>query len=184
MLLRAKQLDDLAFVEGLGASSQPKGLEVINANGAAQSGTDYESAYGDLVDVLKRMALDKVPLVAGRAWVLPEQYKWGLAKMLMPGGNSYGFKDDLEAGRLLSYPYASSTLIGTDKVYAFAPGEVLWYEQLAMFLENDNTYITAGGTTTSASGSDQTVIRLWRKWDCDLAHDNSMGLISSVTIGA
>jgi hypothetical protein len=74
--------------------------------------------------------------------------------------------------------------IVADKVYNFAPGEVLFFEQLAMLLENDNTYINAAGTTVSASGSDQTVIRLWRKIDCDLAHDNSMGLVNTVTWGA
>lgn len=186
LLTRSGQLDDLAIVEGTGSAFQPRGLEVIvpSANTEAMTATpDYADARTDLIYLAKRLAMSKVPKEAGFAYILPEQALWGL----MGYGNAVGeypFADMILAGRLLGKPFAASTLIGTDKVYGFAPGEAIFFERLGMTVERDTTYHTAAGVAVSASSSDQVVIRLWRQVDFDMQHDASVSVKTGITWGA
>lgn len=187
MLQRSQQLDELAFVEGTGANGQPRGLETIVTSGhsvAMTSNPDYDKIRGDLLALLKKLAIAKVPAAAGRAFILPEQAKWGLLGEANTAGSDYPYERELLAGRLLGHPVGLSSLIGTDKVYCFAPGEAIAFEQLAMSLENDNVYSDSSGTAKVASGADQTVIRLWRKVDYDLMHDLAVAVKTGITWGA
>lgn len=187
MLTRSVQLDELALIEGPGSASQPRGLEaiVLSANSAAMTAApDHDNARKDFLYLLKRLALNKVPASAGRAFVLPEQAKWGLFGYQNAAGSAYPFADEMLGGRLLGQPFACSALIGTDKVYGFAPGEMILFERLGMTVERDTTYHTAAGLAVSASSSDQVVIRLWRQMDCDMQHDESVAVKTGITWGA
>ncbi len=186
ILTRAAQLDELAFVEGTGGSNQPLGIEnrVVSANTYAMTASpDFENSHIDLLWLLKRLALSKVPESAGRAFILPEIRKFGLMGYMNPAGNAFPYEQELLAGRLLGKPAAIGTLISTDKVYCFAPAEAIFFEQLAITLESDNTYIDSSGVSHSASGSDQSVIRMWRKLDCAMQHNEAIAVKSAVTWG-
>lgn len=187
LLTRSQQLDELAFVEGTGSEHQPRGLEVIvlSANSAAMTASpDYEKARADLTYGLKRLALNKVPLQAGRAFIIPEQARWGLDDMMDPAGARHPFAEEMERGRLRGQPFASSALIGTDKVYCFAPGEAIFFERLGMTIERDTTYTTAAGVAVSASSADEIVIRLWRQMATDLMHAEAVAVKTGITWGA
>ena len=187
MLTRSMQLDELAIVEGTGTSYMPRGLETIVPSGSSAAMTaapDYEKARSDFIYLLKKLATNKVPREAGRAFIVPEQAKWGLYDFMNPAGTVYPFEESMESGRILGQPFATSALIGTDKVYCFAPGEAILFERLGMTVERDTTYHTAAGLAVSASSSDQVVIRLWRQMDFDLMHDLAVSAKTGITWGA
>lgn len=187
LLRRSKQIEEIAFVEGLGSVNQPRGLEVAvgAANTAAMTASpDYENAHLDLLYLLKRLALSKIDPAAGRAFIISETHKYGLMGFINPQGSAFPYAEEMQRGTLLGVPFRDSALIGTDKVYAFAPGEVLYFEQLAMLVESDNTYRDSSGTTHSASAADQVCIRMFRKLDMDLKHDEAVSVKSAVTWGA
>jgi HK97 family phage major capsid protein len=185
MLQRSMQLDELAVVEGTGAGNTPRGLEtLVTQTSAMTASPDYEKARGDGLKLLKTLATAKVPTMGGRAFVIPEQAKWGLMGFINPAGSDHPFEKELLAGRWLGQQAAFSTLIGTDKVYCVEPSEMLWLEQLDMFIENDNVYLDSSGNAKIASGSDQTVIRLFRKVDFDLAHTEAVAVKTGITWGA
>lgn len=177
MLLRSKQLDDLAMVEGTGAVNEPTGLDarVLTANTAAMTASpDYENAHIDLLYMLKKLANAKVPTAAGRAFIMSTQHRYGLAGYMNPAGNAYPYADEMARGTLMGHPFFDSTLFSTAKVRCFAPGEMLQFTQLEMLLESDSKYASL----------DQTVIRLWRKVDFALMHNDAVSIKTAVTWGA
>lgn len=189
LALKCAQLEDLAIVEGTGGSYKPRGLKswADAALAAATSDVTYENARKDLRKLLKTLATSKIPAASGRAFVGAEIMKWGLGDLANAVG-AYPLGLDLDNGHLMGVPAVFSTQLSTSGAdacfYCFAPGDAVFFEQLAMLLENDSTYVDANGATQSASAADSTVIRLWRKIDFGMQHEEAVEYLSTCTWGA
>lgn len=193
MSMTAAQLEDLAIVEGSGSEFMPKGLALwavaANNKGAATATPAYKDARTDLRKLLKQLATQKINQAAGRAFVGTEIHRWGLGDLENSAGTAYPFEEQLSQGRLMGYPAGFSTQLNStnasanNRFYCFAPGEAVLFDMLGMYFEEDNTYLAADGTTKTASGADQTVLRLWRRMDFGMQHGEAVTFIHTVPWG-
>lgn len=189
LALRAGQMEDLAIVEGTGGEYQPRGLKSYAGAALAAQTADktYENARADLRKLMKKLATNKIDPSLGRAFIISEQARWGLGDLSNAVGE-YPLGKELDGGRLLGMPVASTTQTSVSGAnhcaYAFAPGAAIIFDQLAMQVENDSTYTDANGLAKSASGADQTVLRLWRRMDFGMTHAEAVQYLSTCTWGA
>lgn len=107
--------EDLAFIRGTGVSTSPKGLRywaqsgnVFNITHQAAAAT-LEEIVADLGRAISKLADNDVKMLRC-GWAMSKRTEWRLRTML----NSFGvfaFKDEMDSGRLLGFPFASTTQI-------------------------------------------------------------------------
>lgn len=105
----------------------------------------------------------------------------------------YVYRDELNKGTLLGYPFKITTQISTG--YYDAAGHsnttfvflaemdeaiILDSMQLELAVSREGTYIDASGSTVSAFTSDQTLIRAIAEHDFQLRHDQAVAVIQAV----
>lgn len=106
----------------------------------------------------------------------------------------YVFRDEMNEGKLLGYPFATTTQIGVN--YWDATGSlkagtfvilaemdesmILDSMNLELFVSREGTYVDANGQTVSAVQMDQTIIRAIAEHDFQLRHMQSCAIIQNV----
>jgi len=106
----------------------------------------------------------------------------------------YVYRDELNKGTLLGYPFKKSTQIGTNYydatgahsdcsfVFLVEMTEAMILDSMSLELavSREGTYVDAGGTTRSAFQSDQSIIRAIAEHDFQMRHDQSVAVIQAV----
>jgi HK97 family phage major capsid protein len=189
LALAAALKEDYLLVLGLDSANEPRGLKTISgaALAAATATPSYSDARTDLRKLLKQLAVNNVPAAMGRAFIGSEVSRWGLGD-LADSQSAYPFDQQLQSDRLMGIPAAFSNQLDSTGgaascFYCWAPGCAVFFEHLAQMIEMSDTYTTAAGLCKSASGSDNSVIRLWRSFDFNLTHDEAVEHLSTVPWG-
>jgi HK97 family phage major capsid protein len=106
----------------------------------------------------------------------------------------YVYRDEMNRGTLLGYPFKNSTQIpvniwdasGTNKDCSFIflaemdESMILDSMQLELAVSREGTYVDANGTTWSAFQNDQTLIRAIAEHDFQLRHDSAVAVAQFV----
>jgi HK97 family phage major capsid protein len=211
--------EDLAFILGDGTQDTPRGFlsfangyagssaggvaGVFNtlANSTAASGGNFvtsTAAYtlatvaAELGAAVNALDVANVPDIK-RCWFMnPRSYNY-----LYNVQNSLGvyvYRDELNKGTLLGYPFKKTTQIGTN--YYNADGShtdcsfvflvemdedmILDSMSLELAVSREGTYVDANGSTISAFQYDQTLIRAIAEHDHQIRHDASVAVIQFV----
>jgi HK97 family phage major capsid protein len=128
-----------------------------------------------------------------RVWIMhPRAYNY-----LFNVQNSLGvyvYREELLAGKLLSYPFKKTTQIGTNYwdangtnkdctfVFLVEMDEALILDSMSLELaiSREGMYVDSGGNTISAFQNDQTLIRAIAEHDFQMRHDQSVAVIQNV----
>jgi HK97 family phage major capsid protein len=106
----------------------------------------------------------------------------------------YVYRDELDEGKLLGYPFRKTTQIpttywdsaGSVKTQTFiflaemTEAMILDSMQLELAVSREGSYVDSTGATVSAFQSDQTIIRAIAEHDFQLRHDQSVAVIQGV----
>lgn len=207
--------EDLAFILGDGTQDTPRGF-LSFANGFAVSGGGVAGAYstsadsvaavgGNFITSTEAYTLATVAAELGgavnkldtanvpdikRCWFMhPRSYNF-----LYNVQNSLGvyvYRDELNKGTLLSYPFKKTTQIGanyydvtgahTDCSFVFlvemAEDMILDSMSLELAVSREGSYVDANGATVSAFQNDQTLIRAIAEHDHQIRHDAAIAVI-------
>jgi HK97 family phage major capsid protein len=211
--------EDLAFILGDGTQDTPRGfLSFANgfalsaaggvagvfstsANATLASGGNFitsnetyslATAAAELGGLVNKLDTQNVPDIK-RCWFMhPRTYNY-----LYNVQNSLGvyvYRDELNKGTLLSYPFKKTTQIGanywdatgTNKDCSFIflvemdEDMILDSMSLELAVSREGTYVDSGGTTVSAFQSDQTIIRAIAEHDHQIRHDASVAVAQTV----
>jgi HK97 family phage major capsid protein len=211
--------EDLAFILGDGTQDTPRGF-LSFANGFAAlstggvvgvystTGNSTAAVGGNFITSTSSYTLATVAAELGgavnkldtanvpdskRVWFMhPRSYNY-----LYNVQNSLGvyvYRDELNKGTLLSYPFKKTTQIGanfhnadssqTDCSFVFLvemdEDMILDSMSLELAVSREGTYVDGGGQTQSAFQSDQTIIRAITEHDHQIRHDASLAVIQFV----
>lgn len=106
----------------------------------------------------------------------------------------YVYRDELDEGKLIGYPFKKTTQIptnywdaaGSNKDLSFIflaemdEAMILDSMQLELMVSREGTYVDGSGNTVSAMQSDQTIIRAIAEHDFQLRHMQSVSIIQGV----
>jgi HK97 family phage major capsid protein len=106
----------------------------------------------------------------------------------------YVYREELDRGKLLGYPFKTTTQIGTNYydasgshtdcsfVFLVEMDEAMILDSMSLELavSREGTYVDSGGNTVSAFQSDQTIIRAIAEHDFQMRHDQSVAVIQQV----
>lgn len=183
------------------ANAGAGGLFLTSGNSTAASGGNFitsTSAYtlatvaAELGGAVNKLDTANVPDFK-RCWFMhPRSYNY-----LYNVQNSLGvyvYRDELNKGTLLGYPFKKTTQIGTN--YYNANGSatdcsfvflvemtedmILDSMSLELAVSKEGTYVDAGGNTISAFANDQTIIRAIAEHDHQIRHDAAVAVIQFV----
>jgi HK97 family phage major capsid protein len=210
--------EDLAFILGDGTQDTPRGfLSFANgyavsgggtagiwntgANSTAASGGNFitstesytlATAAAELGGAVNKLDTANVPDIK-RCWFMhPRSYNY-----LYNVQNSLGvyvYRDELNKGTLLGYPFKKTTQIGanyydangTNKDCSFvflvemSEDMILDSMSLELAVSREGSYVDSTGATVSAFQNDQTIIRAIAEHDHQLRHDAAVAAIQYV----
>lgn len=187
--------EDLAFLMGDGTAGTPRGyLSFATAFGNnllpsiyAYSLTTVSGELGSLVNALDTANVPDFK----RVWFMNPRTKNYLYNLLNSLG-VYVYRDEMNKGMLLGYPFKTTTQIPTNVTYASNPGcsyiflaemtETMLLDtmQLELMVSQEGTYTNSVGATVSAVASDQTLIRAISRHDFQMRHDASVAVLQGV----
>lgn len=186
MVRSASLKEDYSLLLGAGTEYSPKGISNFIVSGqqtaaTATSGLAFATAKSDLNTLISYLECANA-MMDSLGFVMHPKHKaklWSLATSL----GTLPFEDEMKKGTLQGHPFRMTTQFPTPG--ATCPlifgnwAEMIIGEKLAMELEEDTTYVSAG-TTHSASARDQIVLRLWRKLDSNVRHAESFAKLTAV----
>jgi HK97 family phage major capsid protein len=210
--------EDLAFIFGDGMQDTPRGLiSFANSHAAATGGTPgnwlatspstaasggnfitstasftFSTIISELVGLANKLDTANVRRKR-RAWLMHPRTKNALWMMQ----NSLGvapFRDEIEAGRLLGYPYRTTTQIpaniwdssgaNADCSFVFlvemSDALLLDSMSLELMVSKQASYTDGGGTTINAMQQDLTVIRAISEHDFQMRHNAAIAVLQFV----
>jgi len=210
--------EDLAFLLGDGTQNTPRGYTSFangyatanggtagvwntGANSTAASGGNWITSNGtytlstaaqELGGLMNKLDTANVPDIK-RVWFFHPRTKNYLYNVQNSLG-VYVYRDEINQGKLLGYPFRCSTQIpiniwdatGTNQDCSFiflaemSETMILDSMQLELAVSRDGTYIDASGATQSAFSNDQTLIRAIAEHDFQIRHDASVAVAQFV----
>ena len=211
--------EDLAFLLGDGGSDTPRGfLSFAQAYASLQTGgaaglfltsaNSTAAAKGNFITSTSAYTLATVNAeLAGainkldtanvrarkRTWFMhprTRNYLYNVQNSL----GLYVYRDEMDGGKLLGYPFRTTTQIGTnyyntdgtaqDCSFVFlvemTEDMILDSMQLELAVSREGTYVDANGVSQSAFQNDQTLIRAIAEHDHQLRHDAAVAVIQFV----
>jgi len=210
--------EDLAFLLGDGTQDSPRGyLSFANSYAAVQGGSigvflnsanSTLAVGGNFITSTANYTLATVAAELGgavnrldtanvknrkRVWFMHPRSKNYLYNVQNSLG-VYVYRDELNQGTLLGYPYKTTTQIpnniwdaaGSNKDLSFVilaemtETIILDSMQMELFVSREGTYIDANSNTISAVQNDQTLIRAIEEHDFQLRHDEAVAVIQGV----
>lgn len=210
--------EDLAFILGDGTQDTPRGFlsfaqGFAGANGGIAgsfltTGNSTAASKGNFITSTSNYTLATVNAeLAGainkldsanvksrkRTWFMhprTRNYLYNVQNSL----GLYVYRDEMNEGKLLGYPFRTTTQIGTnyynvdgsqtDCTFVFLvemqEDMILDSMQLELAVSREGTYVDANGNTQSAFQNDQTLIRAIAEHDHQLRHDAAVAVIQFV----
>lgn len=210
--------EDLAFLIGDGTSASPMGFTAfanrfaVNSGGAPGNWSSSEdSTVGTGGNFLASNETYSLSTAAQELGALPnaldtqnvedDNRVWfghpRTFNYLFNVQNSLGvyvYRDEMNGGKLLTYPFKKSTQIpinlwdatGTNKDCSFLilteMDEALLLDSMSLELvvSREGTYIDASGATQSALQNDETIIRAVAEHDFQMRHDRAVAVLQNV----
>lgn len=187
------QREDLAFIRDDGTQNKPKGLlnwaaaaNKFNANAAV----NLDNVTTDLGKAILKLRQAEVRFIRP-GWIISPRTEFYLSTVRDGNGN-YAFRAELQAGRLMGFPFAVTSQIpenlggGTEtEIYLvdFADAIIGESTQLIIDASTEAAYHD-GANVVAAFSLDQTVVRTIAQHDFALRHTESVAVIQAVTWGA
>ena len=211
--------EDLAFLLGDGTNNTPRGYTsfangyatsftggiagnwLSTANSTAAGGGNWITSNGtytlstaaqELGGLMNKLDTANVP-DNKRVWFFHPRTKNYLYNVQNSLG-VYVYRDEINQGKLLGYPFRCSTQIpiniwdatGTNQDTSFiflaemSETMILDSMSLELAVSRDGTYVDASGSTQSAFSNDQTLIRASAEHDFQLRHDAAVAVAQFV----
>jgi HK97 family phage major capsid protein len=183
--------EDQAFLRSDGSEFAPKGLLYHCVSGNkfdANSTVNLANVTTDLATAILTLRNANVRFIRP-GWLMAPRTEMYLMSVRDTNGN-FAFRDEMMAGRLWGFPFASSTEIpinlgtGTDEseVYLVDFADVVLGEANTLMVSASDVAAYHDGTTVQAAFSlDQTVMRLLAHHDMNVRHEESICIIEAVT---
>jgi HK97 family phage major capsid protein len=183
---------DLAMLRGDGLDNTPKGLRhwALAPNVfAARATVNLDNVTADLRDAVNALESADVRMIRP-GWLMAPRTK-NYLMTVRDGNGNFAFRDEMRAGRLWEFPFATTTQIPTNlngnesELYLvdFADAVIGEQEGVILDVSSEASYIE-NGNLVSAFSRDQTVIRAIGLHDFGMRHDASIVVVTGVTWGA
>jgi len=187
--------EDLAFIRGTGTDYSPKGLlhwASPTNKFPANSTVTVSNIAADLQAAINKLESANVPMDKV-GWIMSPRVKNFLMTAMNQNG-IYVWRDEMEKGTLLGYPYAVTTQIPSNlgtaggnesEVYLVDFSECIIGDgpQLEVSVSTQAAY-EQDGTFISAFQADLTVVKMVRYVDFAVRHGEAVAVIQNVTWGA
>lgn len=170
--------EDLAFIRGDGTENTPKGMrywaDTANVFAATQSGASATVAevIADLGKAVRLLEEGNVPM-ENAGWAFTPRVKWFLRTLVNANGQ-YIFRDEIDNGTLLGFPFATTTQIPNNlggganesEIYLadFSTLVIAESAQIMIDVFQGGAYFD-GSQVVSGISTDQTVVRAIAKHD-------------------
>ena len=187
--------EDLAFIRGTGTDYSPKGLlhwASPTNKFPANSTVTVSNIAADLQAAINKLESANVPMDKV-GWIMSPRVKNFLMTAMNQNG-IYVWRDEMEKGTLLGYPYAVTTQIPSNlgtaggnesEVYLVDFSECIIGDgpQLEVSVSTQAAY-EQDGAFISAFQADLTVVKMVRYVDFAVRHGEAVAVIQNVTWGA
>jgi HK97 family phage major capsid protein len=201
------QTEDVTFFRATGSQYTPKGLryQALAANVVDSSilkakidtpdstTSVLKAVLADLTGMLKRMADSNVRFLR-LGWGMSRRTEFFLKFAVLDGLGRPYFKDEMDKGMLMGYPYRATTVIpnnlGTSgydsEIYLADFSDVIIADDptIAIEVSNEASYVDAEGIEHSAFQEDVTLIRMIEEHDLMVRHEESIQVLTGVQYGA
>ena len=187
--------EDSAFIRDQGTDSTPKGLRywahannVITANGTVS----VQNTFTDLGKLIQKLLEADIPMISP-GWILAPRIEVYLRTLLYSSTGIPVFRDEMAQGRIMGYPYASTTSIPTNldtsgagsndesEIYLVDFAQALIGESMNLLVDaSQEAAYHDGSSVIAAYSQDQTVVRAIAEHDFGLRHDKAVAVLTQV----
>lgn len=186
--------EDSAFIRDSGTDSTPKGLRywVNSANVYQANGTvSVANVYSDLGRLIQALLEANMPMISP-AWIFAPRIEIFLKTLI----NTQGFKvfgEEMAAGKLMGFPYATTTNVPTNldfsgagsndesEIYLTDFSQAIIGESMNLLVDASQEAAYHDGTSVQAAFSqDQTVVRAISEHDFGMRHDKAIAILTAV----
>lgn len=188
--------EDLAFIRGDGTVNTPLGI--LNATNAANIFTANTGTNPTLANVMADLRKVVANVERGRklqmvkpGWLFSVRTKNYLYTLQTTTG-AFIFRDEMNQGKLLGYPYYATTAIPENLTVTSTDSSELYFGDFTDFIIGENMaaeieasreaayFDTVSGQVIAAFSADQTVVRLIMRHDTGERHDKSFSIAQGV----
>jgi HK97 family phage major capsid protein len=189
------QGEDSAFIRGAGTNYTPKGIR----NWCTQFVAATNTSTGTLANARAGLSALKLKLRQGNSrfirpgWIMSPRTENFLMWNAVDGNGNLPFKDQMEKGMLMGFPYRVTTLIpenlggGTNEaeVYLadFADVVIAENPQIIFNVSTEAAYDDGSGTLQSSFQQDQTLIQMIVEHDLVVRHVESIAVLGGTQTG-
>ena len=186
--------EDQAFIRDQGTDSTPKGLRywvnsshIIEANGTVS----VVNVFSDLGKLIQKLLEANMPMIAP-AWIMAPRVEVFLRTLINTNGFPV-FRDEMNAGTLMGFPFANTTNIPTNlntsgagsndesEIYLVDMSQCLIGESMNLIVDaSQEAAYTDGSSLVSAYDRDQTVVRAIAEHDFGVRHDKAIAVLTQV----
>ena len=181
--------EDVAFIRYDGTEDKPKGMyywadadNLIDADDLASD--ELDNVTEDLTNAIYKLAASDVPMV-NSGWIFHPRTQFFLMQ-LRDGNGNYAFREELQEGTLMGYPYMTTTQIpinlgsGSDEteIYFADFAQLIIAESTDLIIDvsSEASYYD-GSNNVSAFDNDLTIIRALAKHDFGARHEEAIAVI-------
>jgi HK97 family phage major capsid protein len=185
--------EDLAFIRDDGTQNKPKGMRywapaanVVDRTQDAGANT-LATVTADLAAAVNRLESANVRFIRP-GWIMTPRTKWFLWRLMDANGNPV-FREEINQGRLLTFPFRTTTQIPNNLGVAGDESE-LYLADFADMIIGENTELIIdvsteaayhdGSNVVAAFSRDETVIRAIARHDFGARHDESIAILTSL----
>jgi len=186
--------EDVNFIRGTGTSYSPKGIASWMQSGnrstvTAGASPALSAVIGSLKTALVAVKNARKDQLVNPGWIFSVRTELFLRTLLNANG-FFVFKDEMDRGRLLGYPYYVTTAIPENLTVTSTDSSEIYFVEFsdALIGENLNMEIAVsqeaayfdGTSVVAAFAQDQTVVRAIARHDFALRHNGSAALLEGV----
>ena len=186
--------EDSAFIRDTGTDSTPKGLRywanadnIVTANGTAS----VANTFSDLGKLIRKLLEANIPMLAP-AWIMAPRVEVFLRTLINSNGFSV-FREEMNAGTLLGFPFANTTSIPVNlntsgagnndesEIYCVDMAQAIIGESMNLVVDaSQEASYTEGSSLVSAFDRDQTVVRAIAEHDFGMRFDKAIAVLTEV----
>ena len=189
--------EDVAFIRDDGTDNKPKGMyywadsdNKFNVSDDSGS-TTLDTVTNDLIQALFKLEGKNVPMTRV-GWIFHPRTKYFLMK-LRDGNGNYAFRDELQEGMLMGYPYMTTTQIPTNldastdgdddesEIYIADFGQLIVADNTELIIDvSSEASFYDGSNNVSAFDNDLTLMRAIARHDFGSRYDEAIAVIEAV----
>ena len=189
--------EDVAFIRDDGTGNKPKGMyywadsdNKFNVSDDSGS-TTLDTVTNDLIQALFKLEGKNVPMTRV-GWIFHPRTKYFLMK-LRDGNGNYAFRDELQEGMLMGYPYMTTTQIPTNldastdgsddesEIYIADFGQLIVADNTELIIDvSSEASFYDGSNNVSAFDNDLTLMRAIARHDFGSRYDEAIAVIEAV----